>query len=126
MGSSRARADAGEMFVEALIAAAIVAMALAATYRVIADSASRDRGAEARREALLVAQSELADVGAEIPLQVGRTQGVSGDMTWRMNISPYGEPNAAGALLNVAVTVAPAAGGPTLARLQTLRLGVES
>lgn len=118
--------DAGSAFVESIIAAAIVAMALGATYRVIADSAARDRATEARRTALLIAQSELASVGADIPLAPGDTSGQSGDMTWRVEISPYGageDKNAAGELLRVAVSVGPQAGGPDLVTLQSLRLG---
>jgi len=76
--------------------------------------------------ALQVAQSELAAVGAEIPLSPGQTAGVSGDLVWRVDVSPYnaeGQPNAAGGLWKVAVSVRPRAGGPDIATLQTLRLG---
>jgi uncharacterized protein YcgI (DUF1989 family) len=119
-------ADRGSAFVESIIAAAIVAMALGTTYRVIADSAARDRASEARRVALLIAQSELASVGADIPLAPGDTSGQSGDMTWRVEVSPYGaggDKNPAGELLRVAVSVGPQAGGPNLVTLQSLRLG---
>jgi hypothetical protein len=124
-----ARGDAGSAFVESIIAAAIVAMALGFTYRVIADSAARDRGAEARRTALLVAQSELAAVGADIPLSPGGASGESGDMAWRVEITRYGEgedKNPAGALLRVAVSVWPRGGGASLVTLQSLRLGAGS
>lgn len=120
------KADAGSAFVESIVAAAIVAMALGATYRVIADSAGRDRAAEARRAALLVAQSELANVGVEIPLAPGDASGLSGDMAWRVAIAPYDEnqdKNPAGELLYVAVSVAPRDGGPALVTLRSLRLG---
>ena len=115
--------DAGEVFIEAIIASAIVAMALGATYRVIADSAARDRGLEARRAALMIAQSEMADVGAEIPLAPGQTSGVIGALVWRVTVSPYAEATAAGALWKVAVAVSPRSGGPALVTLQSLRLG---
>jgi Tfp pilus assembly protein PilV len=115
------------VFVEAIIAAAIVAMALGGTLTVIADNAARDRAAEARRGALLLAQSMLADVGAEIPLEPGQEAGVSGDLIWRVAISPYGfgggaANNPVGELLAVAVQVGPRAGGPALVTLRTLRL----
>jgi hypothetical protein len=121
-------ADRGAVFVEAMIAAAIVAMALGSTFQVIADGAARDRRIEARRMALLVAQSEMADVGADIPLQVGETTGVSGRYAWRVDVSAYtaeGAANSAGALLKVSVAVRPREGGPLLATISGLRLGGE-
>ena len=119
------RRDAGSAFVEAIIAAAIVALALGATWRVVADSAARDRAAETRRTALLIAQSELADVGEDIPLVPGDASGQSGDLAWHVEIAPYGESednSAAGVLLEVAVSVSPIAGGPRLVTLHSLRL----
>lgn len=118
--------DAGSAFVELIIAAAIVALALGTTYRVIADGAARDRATEARRAALLVAQSELAAVGTDIPLASGDATGQSGDMAWRIDISPYEENddrNPVGGLWDVAVSVRPRGGGPNLVTLRTLRLG---
>lgn len=122
------RRDGGAIFVEALVAAAIVGMILAATFRVVAAGAARERMAEARREALLVAQSELAEVGAEIPLSEGRTDGVAGGLVWRVDIAAagqLGDDNTAGALWRVAVSVRPRAGGVPLIVLRTLRLGPE-
>jgi type II secretory pathway pseudopilin PulG len=120
------RGDSGAVFVESIIAAAIVAMALGATLQVVADSAGRDRSAEAHRTALLVAQSELDEVGVNIPLETGRTFGEADEMAWRVDVSPYaaeGEPNSAGALWKVAVSVRSRHGGPDLVSLETLRLG---
>jgi hypothetical protein len=117
--------DGGSAFVESIVAAAIVAMALGATWRVVADSAARDRAAEARRTALLVAQSQLANVGAEIPLVPGEAAGRSGDMVWRVEITPFGENEdrtPVGDLMDVAVSVWPLAGGPRLVTLRSLRL----
>jgi hypothetical protein len=113
------------MFIEAVIAAAIVALVLATTFQVIADSARRHRAVEIHRRALLVAQSEMDDVGADIPLTEGRTTGVSGDLAWRVDITPYeaeGGANSAGALWKVTVAVRPRAGGADAAVLRTLRL----
>ena len=124
-----AEGERGSVFVESIIASAIVAMALGATFRVIADSSARDRGIEARRTALLVAQSELDAVGAEIPVAPGRTAGIAGDMVWRVEIAQYpngGDANPAGALFRVVVGVRPRSGGPELAVLQSLRLGRET
>ena len=125
MANRRPGGDTGSIFVEAMIAAAIVAMALSGTFRVIADNATRARAAEARRAALLVAQSQLADVGAEIPVATGTSDGVSGDLLWRVDVAPYGDQDqvgSAGALFDVTVSVSPAVGGPALVTLHTLRL----
>jgi hypothetical protein len=114
------------VFVESIIAAAIVAMALGGTFQVISDSAARDRAGEARRVALLTAQSEIAAVGSEIPLQPGQTAGLAGDLVWRVSVSPYADgvdDSAAGGLWRVMVSVGPRDGGAELAHLETLRLG---
>jgi type II secretory pathway component PulJ len=121
--------DRGAVFVEAMIASAIVAMVLAALFQVMADSAARNRALEQRRMALLVARSELADVGADIPLAAGATSGVAGPFSWRVDITPYtaeGEASAAGALLKTAVSVRQRGGGPELARLISLHLAPEA
>src|SRR5471030_2359462 len=94
------RPDSGAVFIEALVAAAIVAMILASTLRVISDGASRERLLGSRRIAVLLAQSELATVGGEIPLEPGETACFAGPLVWRTHISPYdaaGGPNSVGA-----------------------------
>ena len=101
-------------------------MALGGAFRVIADSAVRDRAVESHRAALLVAQSELAAVGSEIPLRPGQSAGMAGDMVWRVEVSPYSDgidDSAVGVLWRVAVSVQPRAGGTDLAKLESLRLG---
>jgi type II secretory pathway pseudopilin PulG len=122
----RGQGEAGSVFVESMIAAAIVAMVLAATFRVIGDSAARERGTEARRAALLVAQSTLADVGSEIPIAPGHTAGAWGDLAWGVDIESYGSggaQNVVGDLYAVTVRVRPRSGGAPLASLRSLRLG---
>jgi hypothetical protein len=122
----RAGDDAGSVFVEAVIAAAIVAVALGGTFRVIADSAARSRAVEARRVALLLAQSEMALVGTEIPLAAGDSAGLAGELVWRVRIGAYAEgsaANSAGALWRVDVSVRPRSGGEPLVSLASLRLG---
>jgi len=123
------RRDGGDVFVEALVASAIVAMILAATFGVITDGAARDRMIESRRLALLVAKSELAAVGAEIPLIPGESAGFAGDQVWRVDISPYdagGAANSAGALMRIQVAVRRRAGGADLVVLKSLRLAGQS
>lgn len=126
LAGRRSRDDAGSVFVEAVIAAAIVAIALGGTFRVIADSAARGRAVEARRVSLLLAQSEMALVGTVIPLVTGESAGLAGDLVWRVRISPYAEGDSAdlaAILWRVDVSVRPRSGGAPLASLATLRLG---
>jgi hypothetical protein len=114
------------VFVESLIASAIVAMALAAMFRVVADGAASDRAVMSRRMALLVAQSEMDAVGATIPVAPGQSSGVTGELIWRLEISPYeegGDADQAGGLYRVVVSVRPRAGGADLVSLRSLRLG---
>ena len=122
------RRDAGTVFIDTLIAAAIVALTLGVMFRTVADSAARQRGMEARRSAYLVAQSQLASVGAAIPLQPGQTGGADGSLQWRVDIQPFDDgvsPGKAGRLWSVVVTVSPP-GGRVLATVRTLRLGREA
>ncbi|MHB8528967.1 MAG: hypothetical protein ACYC8V_05565 [Caulobacteraceae bacterium] len=115
----------GAIFIDALISAAIVAVALGAAFQVIADSARRGRLEAMRGSALLVAQSEMAAVGSAVPLASGESAGISGDFVWRVDVAPYGAEgpaNAAGGLMKVAVRVRPRSGGHDLVVLQTLRL----
>jgi len=126
-GRGRGGGDAGSVFVEAVIAAAIVAMALGGTFRVIADSAQRGRAAETRRTALLIAESRLAAVGRRDSAAGGGERGPdgpiwSGGFRWASSSSDGGD-STAGTLWHVAVSVRPREGGAALASLTTLRLG---
>ena len=126
MARSSARSERGSAFVDAVLAAGIVAITLSATFQVIADGAGRQRAADLRRSALLVAQSEMDAVGAEIPLQAGAQDGVSGDFVWRVEISPYAEDsdaNAVGPVWRVAVGVRRRGESAALVTLDSLRLG---
>jgi type II secretory pathway pseudopilin PulG len=125
------RDDAGFALVEAMIGAAIVAISLAAMYAAIYESASRNRMAEQRRTAMMIAQSELAAVGSIIPAAPGTTEGMEGDYYWRVDIQPFGAdtqqsgfgtpPNPVGILCIVKVTVADQRRAP-LANLTSLTL----
>jgi hypothetical protein len=112
-----------------MVAAAIVAMGLGATFQAIGDAARRNRDVESHRAALLVAQSELAAVGSEYPLHPGEAVGGAGDFAWRIEVSPYSDgvpDSAAGGLWRVSVSVRARTGGPYLVTLQTLRLGPQT
>jgi hypothetical protein len=125
MSGSRPRRekDAGSVLVEAMVAVAVIAMMLAVTYRAVGESVLRARAAEASRAAVMIAQSRLAMVGAEIPLSPGQTAGVDGDFTWRVAIEPAPEDaSSMGRLMTVTAAVRDRAGGADRAVLRTLRL----
>ena len=117
------RGESGSVFLDAVIAAAIVAMAVGMMYRAIGDTARRDGAAQDKRMALLVAQSELAAVGYEIPLESGAAGGRQGPYAWRVAMAPAPNPgpNGAGQLWQVTVAVSHADGGDIVS-LQSLRL----
>jgi hypothetical protein len=118
------RGERGQALVDAMIGSAIVAMTLAAMFGAISDSASRNRMAEQRRTAMLIAQSELASVGPLIPAVPGITEGTEGDYYWRVSIAPYDAgipPSIVGQLCSVVVVVADARRMP-LATLTSLTL----
>ena len=119
------RLDTGSVFIETLVAAAIVALILGMTYRVLADTTGRGRMLEARRGALLVAQSKLAAVGSTVPMQAGIQGGVEAPFAWRVAIQPVAtglSVSRAGTLAEVTVAVRRAEGGADLAVLRSRRL----
>lgn len=114
------RAEAGSVFIETMIAAAIVMLLLAVMYRSIADSAARHQGLEDRRTAMLIARSRMDAVGTEIAVEPGRAAGSDGPYAWRADIRPYA--SAAGApLALVVVSVQDRRTGAPLASLTTLK-----
>ena len=123
--------ESGFALVEAMIGAAIVAVSLATMYAAIYESAARNRMAEQRRTAMMIAQSELAAVGSIIPAAPGTTEGTEGDFYWRVDIAPFGAntqqsgfgtpPSPVGVLCVVKVTVADQRRAP-LANLSSLTL----
>ena len=120
------RRDHGSVLVEAMVAVAVVAMVLAISYRALGQSALRARAAEASRTAILIAQSRMASVGADIPLQTGRTEGIDGDFRWTIDIDdePSG-PSASGQLMRVSIVVRDARTGARRASLTSMRLSPE-
>lgn len=114
----------GSIVIEAMIAAAVVAAMLGASFEAIQSTAGQSRKIEARREAMLVAQSALATVGTEVPVVPGSTDGMSGALLWRVDITPTeaSGDSSVGALDLVTVTVRTPEAPAPLATLRTLRL----
>lgn len=119
------RRDEGSIFVEAMIAAAVVAVMLGGLYQAIAASAQRHRMSDDRRVALLVAQSQMAAAGVEFPLAQGRTSGLAGEYLWQVEVSDHaaGSPESAvGRPALVVVTVRERDAAAPLVTLRSLRL----
>ncbi|HEX3651795.1 MAG TPA: hypothetical protein VHU18_03115 [Rhizomicrobium sp.] len=117
--------EAGSALVEALIGSAIVALALGTMFHSIVDSAARNRMAEEKRFATLIAQSELATVGSLVPVAPGVTTGLSLGFPWRIQIEPMENPlppSNAGTVWRVTVSVRNPK-GRQLASISTLAIG---
>jgi hypothetical protein len=117
--------DRGSIFIETLISAAIVAGVMGLSYQVIADSVSRSSMVEARRMALLIAQSRLAEAGDSRPVQPGSSSGLQPPFIWRTVIErqPSGlAGSAAGDLALITVSVRREDDDRDLATLRTLKL----
>ncbi|MEO7027597.1 MAG: hypothetical protein ABI056_08585 [Caulobacteraceae bacterium] len=130
-GSARCHGggDRGSVFIESLVATAIVAMILVATLRVVADGAAHARGVEDRRLALLLARSQLSAVGVETPLEAGDNEGVSGGFLWSVRVDAYQDASfdqsafsSAGDLWRVRVAVRLRGGRRDLVVLNSVRL----
>lgn len=97
----------GFTLVEVLVALAILAVALAAGFRSVAQSADGATALKARTLALWVAQNQLAATQAQIPPpgvgdRSGREAQAGAEFTWHVAISSTPNP----AFLKVEVTVA--------------------
>jgi type II secretory pathway pseudopilin PulG len=120
--------ERGSVLLEALVSTAIVAAVMATMLTAVSQADQRRREVALRRAALMVARSELAAVGREIPLRPGQLEGIDGDLAWRVSIEPERANALNGALAppaTVTVSVRAIAGGDNLATLRTLRVAPE-
>ena len=116
----------GFTLVEVLAALAILALTFTFAYRAMSGGLGRLSDDGKAEEAVLVARTQLARVGGDVALADGETAGrAAGGYSWRLRISPYGNPESGLAGHLVVVDVGWHSGG--LARqvqLETMRLGV--
>jgi general secretion pathway protein I len=86
------RRDRGFTLVEVVVAIAILAAMAGVIFRVNSDSIRNIRRADALADANALAQSLIAEVGAEIPLHEGEVRGQSGTgLQWRVQMKRYGD-----------------------------------
>lgn len=105
----------GYSLLEVIVAFALLALALTLLLGSLSGASRQVREADQRSRAMLHAQSLLALVGVDTPLQEGRQQGQweDGRYVWTLRVSPYVEPRS-GALQASPVATA---GGAQLAEL---------
>lgn len=123
-------AGAGFTLIEVIVALAILTVALAVVLQNFSIGMRGARLAERHTIAVLHAESKLAAVGVETPLEEGETSGVfDNGFGWRATIRPYLEagqeeaPDSGAEAYEVAVTVSwDDAGGRGSVTLETLRL----
>ena len=113
----------GTIFLETVIAAALISIILVALFNTLVDSARHARQVREQQYALLVVQSQLATVGASTPLRSGVVQGMTGRYRWRIDITPTrGEGGGnIGQILRVTVSVQVGSSPRIAASLSTLR-----
>lgn len=80
----------GFTLIEVLVALAIVVVALGSLLEIFATSLVGVRRAEAYTEAVLLAESKLAGMGIETPLEEGQRRGRFDDrFRWRTTVRPF-------------------------------------
>lgn len=102
------RREEGFAAMEAVVAAAIVAMATGMMFQVVADGARRSSTLAEDRAALLVAQSHLAEAGNGTLRGNGVASGIDGGFVWTTRIVPFraaSGSSVAGDLVQVVVAV---------------------
>ena len=84
------RACRGFSLLEVLVAFTILAMLLGALFQVFSGGLRAARTGERYTRATVIAQSQLAALGVEQPLQEGVSSGIADDVYhWRITVSPY-------------------------------------
>lgn len=119
------RSDRGSIFLETVIATAIIAMILGAAYEAIGDSVKRARRVEHEQLSMLTARSQLAAVGTVVPLTPGITRGVDGTRAWSIEVRPYAgvrQQSNAGVPMLVTVSVTAGDSHASPVTLRSLRL----
>ncbi|MGD0189605.1 MAG: hypothetical protein ABSD74_02570 [Rhizomicrobium sp.] len=121
--------EKGSVLIEAIIGVAIVSMMLVVMYKSISQSATGAQRVAEKRQALLVAQSEMDAVGSVLPLRPGSVSGTEGFYIWQLDIVPYRTADGlskTGRLYEVTVSVRGRDSSVDLVSLSTLQVGTAS
>jgi type II secretion system protein I len=111
--------ERGSVFIETLVAAAVVAMAVGVMMQSVSHGFRSEKHIDERRLALLVAQSRLDTVDGLGASAVGNSSGTDAGFNWRLSVSRTGGDNGGG-ILNIAVVVGDAT-TPNIVSLNTMR-----
>jgi general secretion pathway protein I len=121
--------DEGFTLLEVIVALAILSISLTLVLRTLSGDFHYQQQARILADATQLAQSLLARVGVDLPLQPGIQNGtVPGGLLWRIQIAPYGSSTeqrdwpAAAYAVSVEIS-SPQATQKPITPLNTLRLG---
>lgn len=117
------RGASGFALAETLVATAIIAGMLGVTFQTIENGARQARLIEDRRQAMLIAQSQLTAVGSAQSTRFSETSGLTSGIRWRLSVKPYraDQPSIA-RLEQVSVTAGLASDTRDLVVLRTVRV----
>ena len=119
----------GFSLLEVLVALAILSISLGILYQAFGGSLRNLSASGDYQQAMIIAESKLAEAAAEVPLASGTKAGVVGQFFWRVEISPYEEEKDLPQTFkpyHLLVTVRWKGGGKRrVYQLQTLRLSRE-
>jgi type II secretory pathway pseudopilin PulG len=93
--------ESGFALAETLVATAIIAAMLGVTFQSIESGARQVRMIEDRRQAMLIAQSQLTAVGSAQSTSLGETSGLTSGIRWRLSVKPYRANQQSGAKLEL-------------------------
>jgi type II secretory pathway pseudopilin PulG len=93
--------EKGFALAETLVATAIIAAMLGVTFQSIESGARQTRMIEDRRQAMLIAQSQLTAVGSAQSTSLGETSGITSGIRWRLSVQPYRANQQSGAKLEL-------------------------
>lgn len=115
--------ETGFAIVETLVASAIIAAMLGVTFQAMQASARQSRMVEDRRLATLVAQTQMAAIGASVTGNFGETRGTTSGVHWRIVALPYRADGASSGRIKLdLISVSAGSEHRDLVTLRTLRL----